>query len=106
MAIRKPTKNRISGMLETAVSRWCQKWPVPSRAEPRPRTRASGVRMSLISKASPRHVAGDPHQKREHDRTGERGPGHACGGLLADGRAGVPDQMADAAQHVVEQRPG
>src|SRR5690348_3540792 len=102
MAITKPMKNRTSGMLATAVNRWCQKWPVPSRAEPRPRTRASGVRMSLISKASPRHVAGDPDEHGEHNRSGERRPGDARGGLLVDCRAGVPDQMADAAQHVVE----
>ena len=37
------TNAMVSGTLATAVRRWRQKSPVPERAEPRPRTRPSGV---------------------------------------------------------------
>jgi hypothetical protein len=39
------TTRMVSGTLATEVIRWCQKCLVPDFAEPRWRTRASGVRM-------------------------------------------------------------
>jgi hypothetical protein len=46
-ATQKMTKKMVSGMLATAVSRWCQKCSVPSFAEPRPRTLPRGVLMFI-----------------------------------------------------------
>ena len=49
------TKAMLSGTLATAVRRWRQKCSVPDLAEPRPRTRASGVLIfpATISAALP-----------------------------------------------------
>ena len=86
-----------------------QKCSVPSLAEPRPRTRASGVRMELLEFAIGIPTAGvgrDPDRDRQGDGEAERGQGEQLALDRSEAAPGVPDEMADAAQHVVEQRPG
>src|SRR5215470_2759422 len=100
----------VSGMLAIAVSRCRMKSSVPDLAEPKPRTRPSGVRMFvgralMTGHSSPQSShqvsADDPQDDRQDDRSDPAGTQHefALGG--AEAPAGVPDQVAHAAQHVV-----
>src|SRR5690242_17334855 len=100
----------VSGTAATAVSRWRQNCAVPERAEPRPRTRRSGVRMVISCTPSPRtthhHEPEHPHEHREEHRTDERGAREPFAFHRAESVTGVPYQMTDAAERVVDQRPG
>src|SRR5215510_5386765 len=100
-ATRKETSNR----LETAVSRCSQKCLVPERAEPRPRTLASEVRRSSISQASPKSQAPGPEHDREADRADDGEPAERVDRADLKSTAGIPDQVADATQHVMDERP-
>src|SRR5262245_2839438 len=101
-ATRKATRNR----LETAVSRCSQKCPVPARAEPRPRTLARAVRRSSISQTSPERQAAGPERNREADRADDGEPAECVDRTDLKPAARVPDQVADAAQHVMDEGPG
>src|SRR4051794_22391325 len=96
-------------MLATAVNRCRQKWSVPRLAEPRPRTRPSGVRM-LMARSSPQsageNIDDDPDQDRQRNRAVDGGVGEPFALRRSKAVAGVPDQMPDAAEHVMKQRPG
>src|SRR5215469_4059975 len=61
-------------MLATAVRRWRQKCSAPVFAEPRPRTRARGVRCA-ISNPPTEHEADRPDGERQCDGAQERQPG-------------------------------
>ena len=76
---------------------------MPSCAEPRPRTRFSGVasRDSHQRTASPI----DPEEDRQRDRADDVGERQPVARRLAEAVAGVPDEMAEAAEHMVDQRP-
>ena len=66
------TKAMISGTLATAVSRWRQKCPVPSWAEPRPRTRRAACACCRVMRL-PSQVADDPERRTvSADRADER----------------------------------
>src|SRR5690606_35913400 len=97
------TRKMTSGMLAMAVTRWRQKVSVPSWAAPRPRTRFKGVTML---RASHQRVARDPDQDREHDGRDNSRPGEDLDADLVEAVSRIPNQVADAAQHVVDQRPG
>src|SRR6185437_6171730 len=50
-------------------------------------------------------VADEPKQHGQCDRAEQRGPGENLDALLVETGAGIPDQMADAAEHMEDQRP-
>src|SRR4029453_2443155 len=90
-------------MLASAVSRWRQKGSVPPCAAPSPRTFFRGVAMLG---APPHRVARAPNEDRERDREDDREPSEHLDAGLVERPAGVPDQVADAAKHVMDERPG
>src|SRR5690349_901037 len=90
--------------LETAVSRCFQKCSVPSLAEPRPRTLPRGVR-KLISQHSSERQADEPGRQRQRDGADDRQPREQVDLPDLEPAARVPDEMAQAAQHVVEDGP-
>src|SRR5271165_2628854 len=96
----------VSGMLATAVSRWRQKCSVPEWAAPSPRTRESGVgyawRGYRSQRTSHRQQAENPQQHGDRDRTDQIGCGEPFALNRSEAAAGVPDQMANAAQHVMD----
>src|SRR6185312_7052917 len=85
----------------TAVSRCSQKCPVPECAEPKPRTRPRGV--FIVSTLQ--HVAEHPHRDRERERADQRRDGKKLPLVWLEAVAGIPDEMPDAAEHVVQKRP-
>src|SRR5262245_7853431 len=91
-----------SGTLATAVTLCRQKVSVPLRAEPRPRTRLRAVAM-LDRPLEP--IAHKPHQDRKRDRADDGRAGEDLDGDLVEALTGVPDEVADTAKHVVDQRP-
>src|ERR1700751_5773514 len=103
-------KPKVSGIPATVVTRWAQKWSVPVPAEPRPRTRPSGVRMLMVSLLPAGSADEEITRHPQHDRAGDRGKQRGGGQPVALARpeaaAGVPDEMADAAEGVMEQGPG
>src|SRR5579863_2932461 len=81
------------------------------RAEPRNRTRPRGVRRSLALSAIadaplPDGVAHAPNDDGQRKASDQRRPRH----LIAQGRiqpiTGVPHDMANAADEMMEERPG
>src|SRR5262245_45595964 len=95
------TSHGTSSINATAVTRWYQKCEVPVLPEPRPRARASGVRRSVMSVASQRQ---EPDRGGQHD--GERP--HGVTGLVdrrnVEAAPGIPQQVPDAVEEVVDQR--
>src|SRR5262245_4434230 len=92
-------------MLATAVTRCIQKWSVPPLAEPRPRTLPSGVRW-LMSEPSPERDAGRPQGRRQSQGADDGQPRESIRGARLQTPPGVPEQVAHAPQHVVDERPG
>src|SRR5919206_3001529 len=95
-----------SGISAIEVTRESQKCSVPLRAAPSPRTLPSGVFISGPVIGSPRQEDRDPQQDRERDRAGERAVGQPVAPGRVHAAARVPDQVADAAERVMEERPG
>src|SRR5215210_3013109 len=114
MAATMITKARMRGTFDTAVMRWIHQCSTPCPEAPSPFTRASGVRMetrvsallSAMVHSSEHDEGDDPDQQRQSDGADQGEAGHvdALAGLHA--MAEVPDQMADAAEHVMHQHPG
>src|SRR5262245_45377573 len=90
-------------MLASAVSRWRQKVSVPPCAAPSPRTFFRGVAML---EAPPQRIASVPDEDRERDREDDGEPSEHLDARLVERPAGIPDQVADAAKHVMDERPG
>src|SRR5215471_9695862 len=100
----------VSGMPATEVTRCAQKWSVPVPAEPRPRTRPSGVRMLmqllLPAVSADEEITRDPEHGRARDRCEQGRRGEPLALARPETAAGVPDEMTDAAEGVMEQGPG
>src|SRR5215470_3990275 len=99
----------VSGTSATDVSRCHQKCSVPDFAGPRPRTRPSGVRIVMTTSSSltaHHQVADDPQQQGEHDRSEQRGARQPFALVGAEAIAQIPDQVANPAKHVMDERPG
>src|SRR5690349_8551486 len=99
-------KKRMSGTLATAVSRWRQKWSVPSLAEPSPRTLPRGVRISMRGPLEANEEADHPDHHGQTERPDDVGNGELGRKFLLEAIAEVPHEVAEAAEHVVQQRPG
>src|SRR5690606_30880262 len=98
------------------LTRSAMKWPAPCLAEPRPRTRLSGVRRDCLAisggsrdveRIEARDEAeqqpdGDRADDREHDHHGA----DEAGRFWVEAGAGVPDEVTDAAERVVERGHG
>ena len=84
-----------------------QKCSAPSLAEPSPRARLAACGMpchepSALSRRDESHSAAVSSSDSD-----DRAPATAASTLpMSKPRAGVPDEVAHAAQHVVDQRPG
>src|SRR5450432_1167248 len=93
----------MSGRFAMPVSRCIQKCPVPEWAVPNPCTRENGVFIGAPSTSE--HVAEYPNHERQHGRADNRRVGEelSLAGLETVHR--VPDKMANAAEHVMQQRP-
>src|SRR5262249_22501152 len=57
------------------------------------------------SRRAPQPVTRDPDEEREHCRADDRAPGKELDARLVEPAAGVPDEVPDAAEHVVDQGP-
>src|SRR5262249_54865479 len=99
--MRKHTRIRF----DTAVRRCFQKLSVPSRAEPRPRPLASGVRC-LMSEASAEREREAPCRKRQRQGADDGQPGEEVDLPDLEATARIPGEVPEAAQHVMEERPG
>src|SRR5690606_40537769 len=88
----------------TDVTRWRQKWSVPSFAEPSRRTFFKGVR-SAMSQPSTKRKSNGPNEQRQRDRSDNRAPAQHIDRLQVESAAGIPDQMPDAAERVMNQGP-
>src|SRR5262245_27949952 len=99
---------RSSAALAPPRSRACAKnpgsriWPIRARA--RGRAEYGVVRRS--SRVSNEEIADDPEQDGKPDRSDHRGQREPLALVWLEAMAGIPDQVADAAQHVMYQRPG
>src|SRR6185436_20284727 len=91
--------------LEAAVSRCFQKCSVPSLAEPSPRTFPSGVRKLLISQPSPEREADGPGRQCQRDGADDGQPREQVDLPDLEAAPRVPQEMPEAAQHVLEDRP-
>src|SRR6516165_2850188 len=98
----------VSGTLAIAVSRWCQKCSVPTwRRRGRARGRAAcGYGWARSLSDSHREHDENPQHHGNRDRTDEIGRCQPFALLRAKTTAGVPDQVANAAEHVVDDAPG
>src|ERR1700722_10583490 len=98
----------VSGMLAIAVKRCSQKSSVPLLAEPKPRTRPSGVRMLMFKDPSthPRQRQDCPQQDGRGDRADDVGAHQPFALVVFQPIAEVPDQIAKPAKQVVEECPG
>src|SRR5262245_33658556 len=101
----------VSGMLAIAVSRCRMTSSVPDFAEPKPRTRPSGVRMldgralmAWISSPQPPHQvpADHPQNDRQQDRPGQIGAQQPLSLDRAEAPARIPYQVPHPAEHVMD----
>src|SRR5262245_55773496 len=99
---------RSSAVLGPPRSRACAKnpgcriWPIRVRA----RARAEYGVVHRSSRASNEETADDPEQDGKPDRSDHRGQREPLALVWLEAMARIPDQVADAAQHVMDQRPG
>src|SRR5215471_20195102 len=97
----------VSGMLAIAVMRCSQNSSVPVLAEPSPRTRPSGVRMLMVKTPSS-HSGNDqdrPQQDGGEDRADDVRPHQPFALGRLEAVAEVPDEIAQTADQMVQQRP-
>src|SRR5262245_18278390 len=92
-------------MLATAVARCIQKCWTPSLAEPRPRTLDSGVRWLILPHA-PHREPHEPHSHGRRQRGDEAQPAEDIDRSEVEPVAGIPDQVANASKHLMQERPG
>src|ERR1700746_4057353 len=98
----------VSGMLAIAVIRCSQNASVPVLAEPSPRTRPSGVRMLMVEAPSS-HAGNDqdrPQENSREDRADDVRPHQPLALSRLEAVAEVPDEIAQAADEMMQQRPG
>src|SRR6187549_237250 len=96
----------ISSVIATAVRRWRQKSVVPECEEPRLRTRraACASRRGRSSSASDR-VGDDPDQDGQRNARDQRAPGERLALIGPEAIAEVPEEVADPAAQMMQQRP-
>src|SRR5271165_5248860 len=105
------TKPSVNGISASEVTCMSHASVVPDRAEPRNRTRASGVRRpegwSVIRGTPlPDRIADRPGDQRQDDPADQRRPRQLIAHRGVHAVARVPDEMPDATDKVVKQRPG
>src|SRR5262249_61831450 len=98
----------VSGMPAIAVIRCSQNSSVPVLAEPSPRTRPNGVRMFMAKapSAHPGEEEDHPQEDRAGDRADDIGEDQPFTLIVVDPDAEIPDEVAHAAEQVMQRRPG
>src|SRR5271165_6793306 len=101
----------LSGIIATPVTCVIQVAAVPLRAGPRNRTRPSGVRRPAselpdMRAPLPDEVADDPGDDGEAQAEHRRRPSHVVADRLLEAPTGVPDEVANPAEEMGEERPG
>ena len=96
VAIRMPRKKTVRIALAAPVRRWRQKSAVPSWAAP------SGAPGGAASACSSQHQPDCPQGHGQHHRTDDVGPCQIVARRLVEADTEIPDEMADAAEQVVD----
>src|SRR5690348_16543660 len=109
MRIMAQRNHRLSGTSASEVSRIIHQWCAPALADPSPRARPSGERMTSIcgvlanEPPSPDREANDPQHQGCHDRRSYDCPARPFIPGLVEAVARIPGKMAEPGEKVKEQ---